>query len=160
MLQVYLIPSQLVFLCVQVRHLANLMAPFLITDPIKYRKIVGSLLYLTLIRPNIAFCVNKLCQFVTPSNDIHWLVMKHVLRYLKGTLYNGLVLSKFDQLELLAYCDVDWASAPNNWHSPSAYCVFLGKSCVSWHTSKQKVNSRSSTESEYRVMVWSQQLLS
>ncbi|RVW83732.1 Retrovirus-related Pol polyprotein from transposon RE1 [Vitis vinifera] len=35
-----------------------------LTDPIKYRQVVGSLQYTSLTRPNIAFAVNKLSQFM------------------------------------------------------------------------------------------------
>ncbi|KAF7831318.1 Retrovirus-related Pol polyprotein from transposon TNT 1-94 [Senna tora] len=34
------------------------------TDPSLYRSIVGALQYVTLTRPEISFCVNKLCQFM------------------------------------------------------------------------------------------------
>jgi len=50
-----------------------------------YRSVVGALQYATLTRPEIAFVVNKVCQFMANPLDSHWVVVKCILRYLKGT---------------------------------------------------------------------------
>ena len=50
----------------------------------KYRSAVGALQYLTWIRPNIAFAVNHVCQFMHNSTTDHWMAIKRVLQYIKG----------------------------------------------------------------------------
>ena len=81
--------------------------------------------------------------------DCHWLVVKWILWYLKGSLSHGIFLSAALDLSLFASTDSNWASYPDDRKSTSGYCVFLGSSLISWASSKQLVVSRSSIESEY-----------
>lgn len=53
-------------------------------DATKYRSIVGALQYLTLIRPDISFSVNKVCQFLHSPTVEHWTSVKMILRYIKS----------------------------------------------------------------------------
>jgi hypothetical protein len=57
-----------------------------ITDTTVYRSTVGSLQYLSLTRPDIAFAVNKVSQFMKDPRDPHWSDVKRILRYLKATI--------------------------------------------------------------------------
>ncbi|XP_068328105.1 uncharacterized mitochondrial protein AtMg00810-like [Pyrus communis] len=63
----------------------------LIPDPSSYRSIVGSLQYLTLTRPDIAFAMNAVCQDMHSPTEIHFGVVKRILRYLQGTMQQGIV---------------------------------------------------------------------
>ncbi|OMO81232.1 Reverse transcriptase, RNA-dependent DNA polymerase [Corchorus capsularis] len=87
-------------------HGGNLLA-----DATEYRSIIGTLQYLLLTRPDISFAINKLAQFMHQPTDLHWQALKRVLRYLKGTLSNGLVIKKSPAQihSLIAYADADWA---------------------------------------------------
>ena len=55
-------------------------------DAMMYRHMIGSLMYLTNMRPNIFFAVSTLSQYLTDLRSVHLTAAKHILRYLKGML--------------------------------------------------------------------------
>ncbi|XP_058068806.1 uncharacterized mitochondrial protein AtMg00810-like [Magnolia sinica] len=122
-------------------------------DGTKFRSIVGSLQYLSMNRPNIAFSVNQVAQFMHSPTTAHWMAIKRILRYLKGTLHRGLTFTRASsQISLHTYCDVDWAGNPDDRRSMTGYCLFLGPNAISWSAKKQPTVARSSTEAEYRAL--------
>ncbi|KAD6453153.1 hypothetical protein E3N88_07858 [Mikania micrantha] len=124
----------------------------LFNNPVRYRQIVGSLQYLTLTRPDIAFAVNKVCQFLHSPTENHWSAVKRILRYLQGTANHGLLLQRSASFTLHAYTDADWAGSSDDRRSTGGYAIYLGKNLVSWSARKQQTVSRSSTESEYKAL--------
>jgi hypothetical protein len=80
----------------------------LFSDPTLYRSLVGALQYLTITRPDITHAVNSVSQFLhSPTND-HFLAVKRILRYVKGTLHFGLTFRpSATPTTLIAYSDVD-----------------------------------------------------
>ncbi|CAL9004052.1 unnamed protein product [Prunus brigantina] len=136
-----------------------------LSDPTLYRSLVGALQYLTFTRPDIAYAVNTVCQFMTQPTDLHLCHVKHILRYLKGTLHNGITYSP-GSMVVTGFCDADWAGDPNTRRSTTGYVVFLGHNPISWSSKKQASVSRSSTEAEYKALAhcaadsfWIRQLL-
>ena len=61
-----------------------------------------SLQYLALTGPDISFVVNQLSQFINMPTQTSLIASKKVLRYLKGTLFHGLVLNKESNLTITA----------------------------------------------------------
>jgi hypothetical protein len=57
-----------------------------LVDPMMYRQLIRSLMYLVNTRANICFAVNALSQFMVELRHVHWIVAKHVLRYLRGMI--------------------------------------------------------------------------
>jgi len=57
-----------------------------LADPTRYRHLVGSLVYLTATRPDIAYAVHILSQFVSAPTTVHYAHLLRVLRYLRGTI--------------------------------------------------------------------------
>jgi hypothetical protein len=82
----------------------------------------------------------------------HFDAAMRVLRYLKGSPGQGILLPAISDFNIRAYCDSDWASCPVTRHSTTGYFTMLGSLPISWHTKKQSIVSRSSAEAEYRSM--------
>jgi hypothetical protein len=138
----------------------------LISDTTEYRSLAGALQYLTLTRPDISYAVQQICLHMHVRHTPHLALVKHVLRYLCGTLDFGLTLHASSSTSLMAYSDADWAGCPDSRRSTSGYCVYYGDSLISWSSKRQTTVSRSSAEAEYHAVAhavaecfWFRQLL-
>ncbi|XP_072089086.1 uncharacterized mitochondrial protein AtMg00810-like [Arachis hypogaea] len=100
-------------------------------DPKLYRSIVGVLQYLTMTRPYIAFAVNRVSQFMHQPTLLHWKSIKRILRYVKGTVYHGLLFSKSTDFRLLTFSDADWGGDLDDRKSITGFCIYLGCKLIS-----------------------------
>lgn len=78
-----------------------------LANPTDYRQVVGSLQYLSFTRPDIAYAVKKLSQFMHKPTEDHWQAAKRILRYLAGTPTNGIWIRKDSSPTLYAYSDAE-----------------------------------------------------
>jgi hypothetical protein len=121
-------------------------------DHTLFRSTVGALQYLSITRPDIAFIVNKLSQFMHKPTLTHWQAVKRLVRYLKDTIKFGLQIFRSSSTALQAFSDADWAGDKDDRRSIGSFCVFLGKNLISWNCRKQATVARSSTEAEYKAL--------
>ncbi|KAG8472089.1 hypothetical protein CXB51_036063 [Gossypium anomalum] len=135
----------------QNHHLA-LAESVVLVDSEKYQILVGRLIYLTLNRPELSYCVHSLAQFIHQPKEAHWEVALHVVRYLKGSPGQGILLRANCDLRLYGYYDFDWGSCPLTRQSLTGYFVMLGTFPISWKTNKQHIVSRPFVEVEYCSM--------
>ena len=117
-----------------------------------YRRLIGRLIYLTITRPDLAYSVHILAQFMHQPQQVHWQAALRLVRYLKHTCGQGIFLSNASTFDLRVYTDADWGSCKQTRQSITGFCVTLGRSLISWKCKRQHTVSRSSAEAEYRAM--------
>ena len=123
---------------------------------------IGSLMYLINMTPNICFTVNTLIQFLTDPRHVHLIVANLILRYLKGIVDYGL-----QKINLEGHVDSDWEGIAIDRKSTSGCCFSMGSGVISWFRRKQSSVALSIAKTEYVVAcsasceaVWLRKLLS
>jgi histone deacetylase 1/2 len=94
-------------------------------DSSQYRSIVGALQYLTLTRPDLAFSVNKICQFLHAPTTEHWIAAKRILKYVQDTLQLGITFKRSSSTFLSAFADADWAGCLDDRRSTGGFAIFV-----------------------------------
>ncbi|XP_052483025.1 secreted RxLR effector protein 161-like [Gossypium raimondii] len=123
-------------------------------DPRKYRSLVGSLHYLTCIRPDISLSVGIVSRFMEEPVYSHWKALKRILRYIQGTVSLGLFYSNMEDYKLIGYSDSDWCGDLDNRKSTLGYVFFLGNTAFTWLSKKQPIVTLSTREAEYVAASW------
>jgi hypothetical protein len=120
-----------------------------------YRSVVGSLMYLMIsTRPDLAFVVQQLSQFLANAGLKHWQAAKRALRYVKGTLDYGLVLGgTYDaNAPLHAYADSDFANCVDTRRCVGGFITFWYNSAISWVAKRLRSIVISTTEAELMIL--------
>ena len=125
-----------------------------LVDQSLYQSAVGSLLYLaTRTRPDIAFAVNNVARFCSKPTKQHWMAVKRIFRYLRGTTCFGLLYSEGAETDaLIGYSDADWGSDCNDCRSTTGYLFQIGGTAVTWKSQKQSCVALSTAEAEYMAL--------
>lgn len=119
-------------------------------DATAYRRLIGSLRYLTHTRPDLAFTVGYLSRFMERPTMEHMGAVKRLLRYLAGTIDHGLNYPRgTGEAKLVGFSDSDHAGDIDTRKSTSSAMFFLGSSLISWQSTKQQIVALSSCEAEY-----------
>ncbi|WVZ90271.1 LOW QUALITY PROTEIN: hypothetical protein U9M48_036585 [Paspalum notatum var. saurae] len=120
-------------------------------DQKELRGMIGSLLYLTVTRPDIQFAVCLCARYQASPRTSHRQAVKRIFRYLKFTPEFGLWYFSGSSLSLKGFSDADHAGCRIDRKSTSGTCQLLGISLVSWSSRKQASVFLSTTEAEYIV---------
>lgn len=115
-----------------------------------YRELIDCLMYLaTHSRPDISYAVIFLSRSQSKPSDTHWMYLKGILRYLKGTSSLCLTFSRIECDILVSFCDADFAGDLEDRRSTTGYVFKVHGSPVSWCSRKQTTVALSTTEAEY-----------
>ena len=118
-------------------------------SPTLYRSTIGSLLYLTTSRSDIAFSVGVCARYQATLKESRLTAVKRIIRYINGTTDYGLWYSKDSNACLVGYSNADWAGSVDDRKSTSGGSFYLGNNLVSWISKKQNSVSLSIVEAEY-----------
>ena len=98
-------------------------------------------------RPDILTAVSFLTTRVTKPTVDDWGKLKRILQYLKGTIDLKLTLSADDISKPKTWVDASYAPQPDM-KSHTGACTSFGLGIILPRSSKQKLNTKSSTEAE------------
>ncbi|SGY79254.1 BQ5605_C008g05088 [Microbotryum silenes-dioicae] len=103
-------------------------------DRTRYLQAIGSLIYLA--------------RFSQQPGPEHWTAIKHVLRYIKGTLDLGLTYRKTNQ-PLHGYSDANWGACLTASRSTMGYAFILSGAAIAWCSKREHRVAKSTTDAEY-----------
>ncbi|GJV75912.1 putative ribonuclease H-like domain-containing protein [Tanacetum coccineum] len=115
----------------------------------KFRSMIGSLMYLTSLRPDIMFAVCASARYQVNLKVLHLHAVKRIFRFLKGQPKLGLWYPKDSPFDLVAYTDSDYTGASLDRKSTTGGCQFFRNRLISWQCKKQTLVANSTTEAEY-----------
>jgi hypothetical protein len=104
-------------------------------------------------RPDIANSVREASKVMDGATKSHWKYLVRIIGYVLGTKDKKLQFTikgtKMKELEVMAYCDSDFAGDKDTRRSVAGYAVYLQGCLVSWKSKSQKSVTLSSSEAEY-----------
>ncbi|GKE14312.1 retrovirus-related pol polyprotein from transposon TNT 1-94, partial [Tanacetum coccineum] len=118
-------------------------------DAMKYRSMIGALMYLTSSRPDIVHATCLCARYQAKPTEKHLKEVKRIFRYLRGTVNTGLWYTKDSGFELTGFSDADYAGCKDTFKSTSGGAQFLSEKLVSWSSKKQDCMALSTAEAEY-----------
>lgn len=116
---------------------------------VPYSSAVGSLMFAMIAtRPDIAFAVGMVSRYMANPGKKHWIAVKHILKYLKGTANKCLRFGNNDA-SIVGYTDSDYGGCADTRRSTSGYVFIFAGGAISWRSCLQSCTSSSTTEAEY-----------
>ena len=101
-------------------------------------------------RPDISFAISVTSRYQSNLGNDHWMAIKHILKYLKGTK-DKLIIYGGNELQVNGYTDSDFQSDPDDRKSTSGFVFTLNGGVFCWKSSKQGSTADSTTEAKYIV---------
>ncbi|PLW26977.1 hypothetical protein PCASD_23030 [Puccinia coronata f. sp. avenae] len=120
--------------------------------PFNYRRVVGLIQWLVqCTRPDLAFALSFLSQFLEDPWEAHYKAACHTLQYISATKDQQLILGqndlKQDPNELIGFSDSDW-NGSKSWNSYSASIIYF-HGTIGWRSHKQQSVALSSAKGGY-----------
>ncbi|GKB11700.1 putative RNA-directed DNA polymerase [Tanacetum coccineum] len=119
---------------------------------VPYASAVGSIMYaVRCTRPDVAFAQNLVSRYQQNPGKLHWVAVKHILKYLRNTkdmflVYGG---NPDTELEVTGFCDASWQCDKDDTKSQTGYVFVVNGGAVDWKSKKQTTIAMHATQSEY-----------
>ena len=94
-------------------------------DKERYQRLVGRLIYLSHTRPDIAFAVSVVSQYMHSPKESHLEVVYKILKYLKCSPRRGLFFKNSDSKKVEIHTDADWAGSADDRRPTTGYCTYV-----------------------------------
>ncbi|KAB2077313.1 hypothetical protein ES319_A06G092600v1 [Gossypium barbadense] len=121
-------------------------------NPTLFKSIIGSLRYLTITQLDIMYAVGIVSRYMEKPKQDHLIVAKRILRYIKGTMDQGLFYTYSQSLKLVGYLDSDYGGDLDDRKSTFGYLFHIGSAAFSWSSKKQQTIALSTCEAEYMAI--------
>ncbi|XP_052478647.1 secreted RxLR effector protein 161-like [Gossypium raimondii] len=118
-------------------------------NSIIYKQIVGSLMYLTTMMPDIIYSVSLTSRYIKSPNKKHVFTVKRILCYLQETKDFEIFYKNDEKPDMIGFTDSDYTRDQDG--STSDYVVMLGTRAISWSSKKQSIVTLLSTKAEFVV---------
>ncbi|MCO5560697.1 hypothetical protein L7F22_014314 [Adiantum nelumboides] len=115
-----------------------------------YRRIVDSLIYMTISRLDLSYAVGLASQFMQLPRKPHLDAVRRIMRYARATLDYALFYGTGTQVQVHGYTNSNWAGTASDCRSTNGYMFSFGSAAVTWSSKKQPTLALSSTEAKYR----------
>jgi hypothetical protein len=124
-----------------------------LADQKEYQSMVGSLMYAMLAtRPDLAQSIQQISQFSQMPMRTHEKAAKQALRYLRGTVDEGITYNGNLGMRLEFWSDANWGREEGR-ESVSGFIGTLAGGAVTYSSKKQSSVALSTTESEYMALL-------
>ena len=107
-----------------------------LADATTYKQLIGSLLYLTISKLDIAFLMNLMDRFMQKPYVKHLNAVKQILRYVTGTKDLALKYFRFPSFVLSGFINFDYGGDRDDRKSTSTYVCSIGLGAISWASKK------------------------
>lgn len=104
-------------------HKLALSESALLDDAEPYRRLIGRLIYLPVTRPDLAFSIHVLAQFMQAPREDHWNAAIRLVQYLKTSPGHGVLLDANSDFRISGRCESDYATCPITRKSVTGYFV-------------------------------------
>ncbi|XP_035844452.1 secreted RxLR effector protein 161-like [Helianthus annuus] len=116
---------------------------------IHYRRLIGSLRYLLHTRPDLSYSVGVVSRFMEVPKESHLTAVKHIIRYIKGTIQNGLKYQSGGDGKLVGFSDSSFGTDIQDRRGTTGTVFYLSNNIVTWSSQKQRTVALSTCEAKF-----------